>query len=182
MQAGWHFPGFPKGERRSSTPLLVSPLKWRLCNVSHCTIVGQQYVSQRQGKVPTLCAYQTPGWWALVSPLLLGSLFLFPLSLLSHLFMTGARCHAILSRFWISLLLAILLGCPIHENLATSVAVGNFHGKVQGTFFLLGLCLSCDSAIFRRRSSSYYTIMACVCGSEDAKSSPNFVDIHLKPI
>lgn len=82
-------------------------------------IVGQQYVSQRQGKVPTLCAYQTPGWWALVSPLLLGSLFLFPLSLLCHLFMTGARCHAILSQFWISLLLAILLGCPIHENLAT---------------------------------------------------------------
>lgn len=82
------------------------------------------------------------------------------------------------SKIWISLLLAILLGCPIHENLATSVSVGDFHGKVQGTFFLLGLCLSCDSAIFRGRSSSYYTIMACVCGSEDAKSSPNFVDIH----
>lgn len=91
------------------------PLKWRLCNISRHAIVGQQYVSQRQGKFPTLCAYQTPGWWALVSPLLLGSLFLFPLSLLCHLFMTRARCHAILSQFWISLLLAILLGCPIHE-------------------------------------------------------------------
>lgn len=73
----------------------------------------------RQGKVPTLCAHQTPGWCAPVSPLLLSSLFLFPPSLLCHLFMTGARCHAILSQFWISLLLAILLGCPIHRNLTT---------------------------------------------------------------
>ena len=119
LQAGWQFPGYPKGERRSRTPLLVSPLKWRLCNVSRRAIVGQQYMSQRQGKVPTLCAHQTPGWCAPVSPLLLSSLFLFPPSLLCHLFMTGARCHAILSQFWISLLLAILLGCPIHRNLTT---------------------------------------------------------------
>lgn len=118
MQADWNFPGFPRGERRSRTPLLVSPLKWRFCNISHSAIVEQQYASQRQGKVPTVCL-QPPGWWALVSPLLLGSLFLFPLSLLCHLFMTGARCHAILSQFWISLLLAILLGCPIHGKWTT---------------------------------------------------------------
>lgn len=153
MQTDWHFPGFPRVER-SRTPLLVSPLKWRFCTISHGAIVGQQCVPQRQRKVPTLAAYQTPGCWALVSPLLLGSLFLFPPSLLCHLFMTGARCHAILSQFWISLLLAILLGCPIHGKWTSPVAVGELRGKVQGTFFLLGLCVSCDSAIFRHNSSS----------------------------
>lgn len=38
MQAGGggggHFPGFPRGERRSRTPLLVSPLKCRFCNLA----------------------------------------------------------------------------------------------------------------------------------------------------
>lgn len=113
----------------------------------------------------TMCASESekgshtsclPDAWLLSPglPLLLGSLFLFPPSLLCHLFMTGARCHAILSQFWISLLLAILLGCPIHGKWTTPVAVGELRGKVQGTFFLLGLCVSCDSAIFRGNSSS----------------------------
>lgn len=99
----------------------------------------------------TMCASESekgshtsclPDAWLLSPglPLLLGSLFLFPPSLLCHLFMTGARCHAILSQFWISLLLAILLGCPIHGKWTTPVAVGELRGKVQGTFFLLGLC------------------------------------------
>lgn len=158
---GGHFPGFPRGERRSRAPLLVSPLKCRFCNISHCTIVEQQYASQRQGKVPTLCS-QTPGWWALVSPLLLGSLFLFPLSLLCHLFMTGARCHAILPQFWISLLLAILLGCPIHSKWATPVAGGELRGKGQGTLS----CSVCVFPVIQRELFTIFTIMACVCGPD----------------
>ena len=75
-------------------------------------------VSEARKSSHTQCS---PDAWLVSTglPLLLGSLFLFPLSLLCHLFMTGARCHAILSQFWISLLLTILLGCPIHENLTT---------------------------------------------------------------
>lgn len=176
MPTDWQFPGVPRGER-SRTPLLVSPLKWRFCTISHRAIVEQQCVPPRQRKVPTLAAYQTPGCWALVSPLLLGSLFLFPPSLLCHLFMTGARCHAILSQFWISLLLAILLGCPIHGKWTTPVAVGELRGKVQGTFFLLGLCVSCDSSIFRGNSSSSQHHCPCLwsrpCGCAQRIRTPS---------
>lgn len=177
MQAGWHFPRFPKAERRSRTPLLVSPLKWRLCNVSCCAIVGQQYMSQRQEKVPTLGAYQTPDWWALVSPLLLGSLFLFPLSLLCHLFMTGARCHAILSQFWISLLLAILLGCPIHENLTTPSCSRWTTWKSSRHIFPAWFVGFLWFSNLQRELFIIFTIMTCVCGSKEAKSSPDFVDV-----
>lgn len=37
------------------------------------------------------------------------------------------------------------MGALFTERDPPPVAVGELRGKVQGTFFLLGLCVSCDS-------------------------------------
>lgn len=52
------------------------------------------------------------------------------------------------------------------ENEPPPVAEGELRGKVQGTFFLLGLCVSCDSANLQRELFIILTITACVCGPD----------------
>lgn len=175
MQAGWHFPGFPKGgEEEQNTSAGFSSKMETLQRQLPCHCWTTICVSKARKSSHTLL--QTPGWWALVSPLLLGSLFLFPLSLLCHLFMNRARCHAILFQFWISLLLAIFLGCPIHEN-STTPSYSRLKSleserHIFPAWFVLFLWFS------NLQRELFIVMHYCgVCRFKEDKFSPHFVDI-----
>lgn len=157
-QAGWQFPGFPKGRGGAAT-VSAGFSFWnggfaKLEAPCHC---WTYHVCLRgKGKFWPLCAH-SDAWLVcpVVPPLLLSSCFFLPL------------CYVIYSRLgqdamlfffnsWISLLLAILLGCPIHRNLTTPPPLGEFCGKVQGMFFLLDCAFPVIQQSFRGSSFTMF--------------------------